>query len=54
MPQRDKLLTVFFLPLHVCVMFRSGKDLDITSQRIAASNASLKELFVDALRLTKA
>ncbi|KAF2613361.1 hypothetical protein F2Q70_00009540 [Brassica cretica] len=30
----------------------SGKDLDITSQRIAASNASLKELFVEALRLT--
>ncbi|XP_023642022.1 inositol-phosphate phosphatase [Capsella rubella] len=32
----------------------SGKDLDITSQRIAASNASLKELFVEALQLTKA
>ncbi|KAG2273414.1 hypothetical protein Bca52824_067969 [Brassica carinata] len=30
----------------------SGKELDITSQRIAASNASLKELFVEALRLT--
>ncbi|WZY83245.1 hypothetical protein YC2023_029629 [Brassica napus] len=30
----------------------SGKDLDITSQRVAASNASLKELFVEALRLT--
>lgn len=32
----------------------SGKDLDITSQRIAASNASLKELFAEALRLTGA
>ncbi|XP_010463715.1 PREDICTED: inositol-phosphate phosphatase-like isoform X1 [Camelina sativa] len=32
----------------------SGKDLDITSQRVAASNASLKELFVEALQLTKA
>ncbi|KFK37688.1 hypothetical protein AALP_AA3G015700 [Arabis alpina] len=32
----------------------SGKDLDITSQRIAASNASLKELFVEALCVTKA
>ncbi|EFH60602.1 hypothetical protein ARALYDRAFT_477531 [Arabidopsis lyrata subsp. lyrata] len=32
----------------------SGKDLDITSQRIAASNSSLKELFAEALRLTGA
>ncbi|KAK1293546.1 Inositol monophosphatase 3 [Acorus calamus] len=28
----------------------SGEEFDITSQRVAASNAHLKELFVDALR----
>nr|BAP75924.1 L-galactose-1-phosphate phosphatase [Moringa oleifera] len=29
----------------------SGKDFDITSQRVAASNPSLKDLFVEALQL---
>lgn len=31
----------------------SGKDLDITLQRIAASNPSLKDAFVEALKLSK-
>lgn len=51
MQQWTKLLNLFLFACCV-IGHRSGKELDITSQRIAASNASLKELFVEALRLT--
>jgi len=32
-----------------CFGYRSGKDFDITSQRVAASNPLLKEAFVEVL-----
>jgi hypothetical protein len=35
-----------------CLLFciRSGKDFDITSQRVAASNPLLKDAFVEVLQ----
>lgn len=34
----------------VVVTIRSGKDFDITAQRVAASNPLVKDAFVEALR----
>lgn len=34
----------------VVITVRSGKDFDITAQRVAASNPLVKDAFVEALR----
>lgn len=48
----SKLFFSFCFPCknEVLLLFRSGKEFDITSQRVAASNPFLKEAFIEALQ----